>query len=79
MIAITSSKTVKSQMKYFVRAWNKELKQPEWVMGDRKKRKDCAREFAAISVAACVEWGITVDCQYAADDAVAEEVSDWNA
>ncbi len=68
----------KSQIKYLVRAWNKELKQSEWMMGDRKKRKNHAREFAAISVAACAEWGITVDCQDAADDAVAEEVSDWN-
>ncbi|HCR9764911.1 TPA: hypothetical protein OPR05_003617 [Citrobacter koseri] len=69
----------KSQMKYLVRAWNKELKQPEWKLSDRRRRRDCAREFAAISVAACAEWSITVDCQDAADDAVAEEVSDWNA
>ncbi|MGY6357011.1 hypothetical protein [Citrobacter amalonaticus] len=69
----------KSQMKYFVRAWNKELKKPEWMMGDRRRRKDCAREFAAISVAACVEWGITVDCQDSADYGVLEELMDWSA
>ncbi|ELM5539971.1 hypothetical protein Q2534_001344 [Salmonella enterica] len=66
----------KTQMKYLVRAWKKELKKPEWNMGSRKQRKACARNFAAISAAGCAEWCISVGCQDDADDVVAEEICD---
>lgn len=42
----------KSAMKYTVCAWNKELKKPEWGMGNRKHRKDCARNWASVTCAA---------------------------
>lgn len=41
----------KSPMKYMLRAWNKELKGPEWGMGNRKHRKACARSWAATIIA----------------------------
>lgn len=65
----------KSAMKYLVRAWNKELKNPEWNMGSRKHRKDCARNWASVTLGA-VE---SVNSQDAADEAVAEDVSNWDA
>lgn len=69
----------KSAMKYMVRAWNKELKRPEWGMGSRKHRKACARNWAAVTVEGVKLWHEAVDCQDAADEAVAEEVSNWGA
>lgn len=68
----------KSAMKFMVRAWNKELKQPEWGMGNRKHCKACARNWAAVTVAAAEAWHEPIDCQDAADEAVAEDVSNWN-
>ena len=69
----------KSAMKYLVRAWNKELKKSEWCMGSRKHRKSCARDWAAITAAAAEAWHEPIDCQDAADEAVAEDVSNWGA
>lgn len=69
----------KSAMKYMVRSWNKELKKPEWRMGSRKHRKSCARDWAAITSAAADAWHESIDCQDAADEAVAEDVSNWDA
>lgn len=69
----------KSAMGYMVRAWNKELKQPEWEMGNRKHRKACARNWAAATVSGVESWHEVVDSQDAADEAVAEDVSNWNA
>lgn len=69
----------KSSMKYTVRAWNKELKKPEWGMGSRKHRKACARNWAAATVAGVESWHEVIDCQNAADEAVAEDVSNWDA
>lgn len=68
----------KSAMKFMVRAWNKELKNPEWQMGNKKHRKDCARNLAAITVAGVESWHEVVGSQYSADEAVAEDVSNWN-
>lgn len=50
----------KSAMKYMVRAWNKELKKPEWqeTMRVRSHRKAWARLFAASNIEAIeVETG----------------------
>lgn len=69
----------KSAMKYLVRAWNKELKNPAWRMGSRKHRKDCARNWASTTAEAVHEWGWPIDSQDAADEAVAEDVSNWDA
>lgn len=69
----------KSPMKFMVRAWNKELKDPAWRMGSRKHRKACARNWAAVTVAATESWHEVIDCQDAADEAVAEDVSNWDA
>ncbi|MEF4800012.1 hypothetical protein U9687_00600 [Escherichia coli] len=69
----------KSPMKFMVRAWNKELKDPAWRMGNRKHRKACARNWAAVTVAAAEAWHEVIDCQDAADEAVAEDISNWNA
>ncbi|MEB2478229.1 hypothetical protein QMM96_22625 [Citrobacter freundii] len=68
----------KSALKYLVRAWNKELKLPEWKMGRRKHRKACARGWAKATSSAAVEWGEPIDCQDAADEVVREDVSNWN-
>ncbi|ENH9678130.1 hypothetical protein EKO00_21820 [Enterobacter roggenkampii] len=69
----------KSPMKYMVRAWNKELKNPAWGMGSRKHRKDCARNWASVTAAAAESWHEVIDSQDAADEAVAEDVSNWDA
>lgn len=68
----------KSAMKYMVRAWNKELKKPEWMMRNRKHRKSCARDWAAITVAGVESCHEVVDSQDSADEAVAEDVSNWD-
>lgn len=68
----------KAAMKYLVRAWNKELKKPEWGMGSRKHRKDCARNWASVTLGAVESWHEVVDSQDSADEAVAEDVSNWN-
>ena len=60
-------------MKYMVRAWNKELKNPEWGMGSRKHRKACARDWAGASIEN--DPGITD--QASADDVLAEELTYW--
>ena len=64
----------KSAMKYMVRAWNKELKKPEWGMGNRKHRKDCARDFAGASI----ETDNDIKDQGEADYQLAEELTYWN-
>lgn len=69
----------KSALKYLVRAWTKELKKPEWGMGSRQHRKACARNWAHITLAAVIAWHEVIDCQDAADEAVAEDVSNWDA
>lgn len=69
----------KSAMKYMVRAWNKELKKTEWGMGSRKHRKDCARNYAVATAEAAQEWDWPIDSQDAADEAVAEDVSNWDS
>lgn len=63
----------KSALKYMVRAWNKELKNPEWRMGSRKHRKACARSWAGASIES--DPGITD--QASADDVLAEELTYW--
>lgn len=63
----------KSAMKYMVRAWKKELKQPYWGMGDRKRRKLCARDFAGASV----ESVGAIGDQQEADELLAEELTYW--
>lgn len=69
----------KSAMKYLVRAWNKELKNPAWRMGSRKQRKACARNWASTTAEAAKDWDWPIDSQDAADEAVAEDVSNWDA
>ncbi|KAB8312261.1 hypothetical protein EH228_08750 [Erwinia endophytica] len=64
----------KSAMKYMVRAWNKELKKPEWMMGNKKHRRACARDFAATSI----ELDSDIINQDVADDRLNEELLDWN-
>lgn len=64
----------KSPMKYMVRAWNKELKKPEWGMGSRKHRKACARDFAGASI----ESESTIPDQDEADYILTEELTYWN-
>ncbi|EKS6644617.1 hypothetical protein QCD58_003456 [Enterobacter hormaechei] len=64
----------KSSMKYMVRAWNKELKKPEWGLGARKHRKACARDFAGASI----ESEPSIPDQDEADYILAEELTYWN-
>lgn len=63
----------KSPMKLMLRAWNKELKNPEWCMGYRKHRKACARDFAGASI----ETDADIPNQAEADDRLAEELTYW--
>lgn len=63
----------KSPMKLMLRAWNKELKNPEWGMGNRKHRKACARDFAGSSI----ETDADIPNQAEADDRLAEELTYW--
>ncbi|EBS3866377.1 hypothetical protein ABN262_03240 [Citrobacter youngae] len=63
----------KSPMKLMLRAWNKELKNPEWGMGNRKHRKACARDFAGASI----ETDADIPNQAEADDRLAEELTYW--
>lgn len=63
----------KSAMKYMVRAWNKELKQPYWGIGSRKHRKACARNFAGASLESIGAIGD----QHEADELLAEELTYW--
>lgn len=63
----------KSPMKLMRRAWNKELKNPEWGMGNRKHRKACARDFAGASI----ETDADIPNQAEADDRLAEELTYW--
>ncbi|HHT4298633.1 TPA: hypothetical protein ACTYZ0_001100 [Citrobacter werkmanii] len=63
----------KSPMKLMLRAWNKELKNPEWGMGNRKHRKACARDFARASI----ETDADIPNQAEADDRLAEELTYW--
>lgn len=79
ILKVKESDMTKSPMKYIVRAWNKELKKPVWRMGSRKHRKDCARNWASVTVASAGAWHEVIDRQDAADEAVAEEVSNWDA
>lgn len=64
----------KSAMKLMVRAWNKELKNPEWGMGSRKHRKACARDWAGASV----ENDPRIADQDEADYMLTEELTYWN-
>ncbi|QRG80911.1 hypothetical protein [Citrobacter sp. R56] len=64
----------KSPMKFMLRAWNKELKNPGWGMGNRKHRKACARDWAGASI----EIDADIHDQAEADDRLAEELTDWN-
>lgn len=63
----------KSPMKLMLRAWNKELKNPVWGMGNRKHRKSCARDFAGASI----ETDADIPNQAEADDRLAEELTYW--
>lgn len=63
----------KSPMKLMLQAWNKELKNPEWGMGNRKHRKACARDFAGASI----ETDADIPNQAEADDRLAEELTYW--
>ena len=63
----------KLPMKLMLRAWNKELKNPEWGMGNRKHRKACARDFAGASI----ETDADIPNQAEADDRLAEELTYW--
>lgn len=63
----------KSPMKLMLRAWNKELKNPEWGMGSRKHRKACARNWAGASI----ETDADIPNQAEADDRLAEELTYW--
>ncbi|ECZ0739788.1 TPA: hypothetical protein G8O00_003255 [Salmonella enterica] len=63
----------KSPMKLMLRAWNKELKNPVWGMGNRKHRKACARDFAVASI----ETDADIPNQAEADDRLAEELTYW--
>jgi hypothetical protein len=63
----------KSPMKLMLRAWNKELKNQEWGMGNRKHRKACARDFAGASI----ETDADIPNQAEADDRLAEELTYW--
>ena len=56
----------KSPMKLMLRAWNKELKNPEWGMA-------CARDFAGASI----ETDADIPNQAEADDRLAEELTYW--
>lgn len=64
----------KSAMKFMVRAWNKELKKPEWGMGNRKHRKACARDFAGASIECFPEIGDQAE----ADASLEEELTYWD-
>lgn len=64
---------MKSPMKLMLRAWNKELKNPVWGMGNRKHRKACARDFAGASI----ETDAGIPNQAEADDRLAEELTYW--
>lgn len=64
----------KSAMGYMVRAWNKELKKPEWRMKNRKHRKACARDFAGASI----ETEDDIKDQDEADYLLVEELTYWN-
>ncbi|EPJ9743114.1 hypothetical protein LQE22_004291 [Klebsiella oxytoca] len=64
----------KSAMRYMVRAWNKELKKPEWRMKNRKHRKACARDFAGASI----ETEDDIKDQDEADYLLVEELTYWN-
>lgn len=63
----------KSPMKLMLRAWNKELKNPEWGMGNRKHRKVCPRDFAGASI----ETDADIPNQAEADDRLTEELTYW--
>ncbi|HCB1850942.1 TPA: hypothetical protein MYQ28_001163 [Citrobacter freundii] len=63
----------KSPMKLMLRAWNKELKNPEWGMGNSKHRKACARDFAGASI----ETDADIPNQTEADYRLAEELTYW--
>ena len=63
----------KSPMKLMLRAWNKELKNPEWGMSNSKHRKACARDFAGASI----ETDADIPNQAEADDRLAEELTYW--
>ncbi|MBA8129402.1 MULTISPECIES: hypothetical protein [Citrobacter] len=63
----------KSPRKLMLRAWNKELRNPEWGMGNRKHRKACARDFAGASI----ETDVDIPNQAEADDRLAEELTYW--
>lgn len=63
----------KSPMKLMLRAWNKELKNPEWGMGNKKHRKACARDWAGSSI----EIDADIPNQAEADDRLAEELTYW--
>ena len=63
----------KSPMKLMLRAWNKELKNPVWGMGNRKHRKAGARDFAGASI----EPDADIPNQAEADDRLAEELTYW--
>ncbi|WP_172741365.1 hypothetical protein [Citrobacter youngae] len=63
----------KLPMKLMLRAWNKELKNPEWGMGNSKHRKACARDFAGASI----ETDADIPNQTEADDRLAEELTYW--
>lgn len=60
-------------MGLMVRAWNKELKSPEWRFGNKKKRKAFARELAAASLETDNDVLDAVEAEFR----VQEEVSDW--
>ncbi len=64
---------MKSPMKLMLRAWNKELKNPVWGMGNRKHRKAYARDFAGASI----ETDAGIPNQAEADDRLAEELTYW--
>ncbi|WP_313079133.1 hypothetical protein [Atlantibacter sp.] len=63
----------KSMMGLMVRAWTKELKSPEWNMGNKKQRKAFARELAAASLEIDSDALDAVEAEFR----VQEEVSDW--
>ncbi|WP_275553687.1 hypothetical protein [Mixta sp. Marseille-Q2659] len=64
----------KSAMRFVVRSWKKELKKPEWLIGSRRRRNSCARDFAGASL----ETDIDIRCQQDADELVAEELTYWD-
>lgn len=67
----------KSQMQYANRAWRTETKalgwDTDWKRGKREWKEFC-RHNSAITVA---DGGQTFDCQDAANEAVAEELTYW--